>query len=95
MLHFQSPDVMRFLGRAGVHHNFKGELTSRLQRRQESVRIKHWADGTSVKMYDKAGSVLHVATTLAKTTGFKVLRALERSRRPSSPFFAPCKESRS
>jgi hypothetical protein len=80
MLHFHSPDVMRFLGRAGVHHNFKGELTSRLQRRQEGVRIKHWADGNSVKMYDKAASVLRVETTVAKTTGFKVFRPLEHSR---------------
>lgn len=80
MLHFQSPDVMRFLGRAGVHHNFKGELTSRLQRRQEGVRIKHWADGNSVKMYDKAGSILRVETTVAKTIGFKVFRPRERSR---------------
>jgi len=80
MLHFHSPDVMRFLGRAGVHHNFKGELTSRLQRRQEGVRVKHWANGNSVKMYDKAGSILRVETTVAKTTGFKVFRPLERSR---------------
>ena len=80
MLHFQSPDVMRFLGRGGVHHNFKGELTSRLRRRQEGVRIKHWADGNSVKMYDKAGSVLRVETTIAKTTNFKVFRPRERSR---------------
>jgi hypothetical protein len=80
MLHFQSPDVMRFLGRAGVHHNFKGELTSRLQHRREGVRIKHWADGNSVKMYDKAGSVLRVETTVAKTMGFKVFRPVERPR---------------
>jgi hypothetical protein len=54
--------------------------TSRLQRRREGVRIKHWADGNSVKMYDKAGSVLRVETTVAKTMGFKVFRPVERPR---------------
>ncbi|MGH9893383.1 MAG: hypothetical protein ACREA0_15620, partial [bacterium] len=51
MLHFQSPDVMRFLGRKGLHGNFQGELTSRLNRRTEGVRVKHWAEGNSIKMY--------------------------------------------
>lgn len=71
--HFKSPDVMRFLGRK-LHGNFKGELTSSFKKRLEGVRVKHWAHGNSVKMYDKAGCVLRVETTLARTTDFKVLR---------------------
>src|SRR2546428_12999414 len=31
-------------------------------------------------MYDKAGSVLRIETTIAKTTGFKVFRPLDASR---------------
>jgi hypothetical protein len=80
MLHFHSPDVMRFLGRKGLHGRFQGELTSRLNRRPEGVRVKHWAEGNSIKMYDKAQSVLRIETTIAKTTPFKVLRPLDSSR---------------
>lgn len=80
MLHFHSPDVMRFLGRKGLHGKFAGELTSRLKQRAEGVRVKHWVDGNSIKMYDKAGSVLRIETTIAKTTPFKVFRPLDGSR---------------
>lgn len=80
MLHFHSPDVMRFLGRKGLHGKFQGELTSRLKQRAEGVRVKHWVDGNSIKMYDKAGSVLRIETTIGKTTPFKVFRPLDSSR---------------
>lgn len=73
-LHFQSPDVMRFLGRK-VHGNFQGELTSSFKNRTEGVRVKHWIQGNSLKMYDKAGVVLRVETTLANTTPFRAFRA--------------------
>jgi len=73
MHHFQSPDVMRFLGRK-ASGNFLGELTSSFKDRAEGVRIKHWVRGNSIKMYDKAGSVLRVETTIARTSDFKVFR---------------------
>lgn len=73
MHHFQSPDVMRFLGRK-AHGNFTGEITTSFKDRAEGVRVKHWVRGNSVKMYDKAGSVLRVETTIAKTADFKVYR---------------------
>lgn len=75
MRHFQSPDVMRFLGRK-AHGGFTGELTTSFKDRAEGVRVKHWVRGNSIKMYDKAGSVLRVETTIARTTDFKVLRPL-------------------
>jgi len=71
--HFASPDVMRFLGRK-AHGNFTGELVTSFKDRAEGVRVKHWVNGNSIKMYDKAGSVLRVETTIAKTTDFKVYR---------------------
>jgi hypothetical protein len=71
--HFQSPDVMRFLGRK-VHGNFTGELTSSFKLRPEGTRIKHWVRGNSIKMYDKAGSVLRVETTIGQPHDFKVFR---------------------
>lgn len=77
MHHFQSPDVMRFLGKK-ASGNFTGELTTSFKDRPEGVRVKHWARGNSVKMYDKAGSVLRVETTIARTTDFKVFRSPHR-----------------
>jgi hypothetical protein len=71
--HFKSPDVMRFLSRK-AHGNFTGELVTSFKDRPEGVRVKHWVGGNSVKMYDKAGSVLRVETTVAQTRDFKVLR---------------------
>ena len=74
--HFQSPDVMRFLGRK-AHGNFTGELVTSFKDRPEGVRVKHWVRGNSIKMYDKAGSILRVETTIAKTGDFKVFRPLQ------------------
>ena len=76
MLHFASPDVMRFLSRK-AHGNFEGEIVTSFKDRAEGVRVKHWLAGNSIKMYDKAGSILRVETTVAKTSGFKVFRPLQ------------------
>ena len=80
---FQSPDVMRFLGRrvpqsgAQVHGNFEGEVTSSLKERAEGVRIRHTLNGNSLKMYDKAASVLRVETTIVRPAEFTVYRSPE------------------
>ena len=73
MQHFQSPDVMRFLAQK-AHGNFTGEIVTSFKDRAEGVRVKHWLRGNSLKMYDKAGSLLRVETTTANPTDFKVLR---------------------
>src|SRR5207247_2262085 len=57
--HFRSPDVMRFLARK-AHGNFTGVLATAFKDRAEGLRIKHFANGNSIKMYDKAGSVLRI-----------------------------------
>lgn len=77
--HFQSPDVMRFLGQK-LHANCKGEVITSFKERPEGVRVKHWVRGNSVKMDDKARRVLRVETTIARTTDFKVLRPLRDDR---------------
>jgi hypothetical protein len=74
-LHFHSPDVLRFLGRK-LHGNFTGDVITSFKHRPEGVRVKHWLNGNSIKMYDRPG-VLRVETTLAKTTDFKVFRPLQ------------------
>ncbi len=59
---FGSKQVMRFLGkRLG---NFKGECVSDYSCRVEGIRVKHSVDRNSVKVYDKAGRVLRVETTI-------------------------------
>lgn len=75
MNHFKSPDVMRFLGKK-ANGNFTGEIVTSFKDRPEGVRVKHWVAGNSIKMYDKAASVLRVETTIAKPTPFKVLRPI-------------------
>jgi hypothetical protein len=71
--HFRTPDVLRFLGRPCHPHT--AEVTTRVQRRVEGVRVKHWVAENSLKMYDKRGHVLRVETTLNQPRRFTVYRA--------------------
>lgn len=69
----QSEDIMRFLGKK-LTGNFQGELITSCKKRPEGVRVKHWVAGNSIKMYDKAASVLRIETTIGNVAPFKVLR---------------------
>ena len=80
---FASPEVMRFLGRKvdkGITPRFRGEVISDLARRPEGVRIKHRVNRNSVKMYDKAGSVLRVETTLNDMSDLQAPRSVNGKR---------------
>ena len=84
--HFGSTDVLRFLGRktqvnGQVHGNYEAEVLSSLKHRPEGMRLKHQANGNSIKLYDKQGSVLRVETTLNRPHQFRVFRASERNPR--------------
>jgi hypothetical protein len=70
---FHSEDVLRFLGHR-ASPGFTREVHSDLQRRPEGVRIKHWVHENSIKMYDKAGTVLRIETTINNPGRFKVRR---------------------
>jgi len=70
----QSPAVMRFLGRKGDRGALPAEVVSDVRKRYEGVRLKHWVNRNSVKMYNKAGNVLRVETTINNTRDFKVFR---------------------
>lgn len=74
--HFGSGDVMRFLG-GKVHGAFKGEIISEFKERPEGVRVKHWLEKNSLKLYDKQGCVLRQETTINDPDGFKVFRPKE------------------
>ncbi len=78
--HFASQDVLRFLGRR-TNVRFNGEVVSDLRVRPEGVRIKHWVEENSIKMYDKQGSVLRIETTINNPGRFKVRRQVTRQGR--------------
>jgi hypothetical protein len=73
---FGSGDVMRFLG-GKVHGAFRGEIISEFKDRPEGVRVKHWVDTNSIKLYDKKASVLRPETTINDPSGIKVFRPKE------------------
>jgi hypothetical protein len=86
MTTFSSPDVMRFLGKriplsGDVPKRFSGEVVSDLKHREEGVRIKHSVNGNSLKLYDKAftvvGSILRVEATIHNGDDFRVYRPKE------------------
>jgi hypothetical protein len=93
MTSFASTDVMRYLGKrtrldGEVPGNFSGDVMSNLKEREEGIRIKHWVNGNSVKLYDKAftaaGSVLRAETTINNERDFRVYRPKEGD--PDGPF---------
>jgi hypothetical protein len=71
---FGCHDVLRFLGRRTTPGRFVGEASANLQVRAEGVRVKHWAEENSIKMYDKQQSVLRIETTVNNVRRFKVRR---------------------
>ena len=80
MLVCKSSDVLRFLGRR-VHSTFNGEISSNLKR-YEGLRVKHWVEENSIKMYDKAGTVLRIETTINNPHRFKAYRQTTLHGRP-------------
>lgn len=88
MTTMNSRDVMRFLGhkvpaKGGVNGKFKGEVISNLKHRHEGMRLRHQVNRNSIKMYDKAGSVLRVETTIHHAEDIRVFRKAENQRRGS------------
>lgn len=71
-----SGDVMRFLG-GKASSRFAGEVVSDFKNRPEGVRVKHRVRTNSVKVYDKAGSILRVETTINDPSRIKVYRPKE------------------
>lgn len=79
MLTFNSKDIMRFLQKrinqnGEIPANFNSEVISNLKQRPEGVRVKHSINANSVKIYNKAGSVLRIETTINRPNEFKTYR---------------------
>jgi hypothetical protein len=75
---YSSTDVYRFLGRkltpdGKIWTRFEGEIKSSMTRRTEGVRIKHWVDRNSIKMYD-CDNVLRIETTINDPSDFHAVR---------------------
>jgi hypothetical protein len=66
-------DVLRFLGRK-LHPSLKGEVQTHVSRRVEGVRVVHRMKANKLKMYDKAGLVLRIETTINDPGEFQVRR---------------------
>ena len=73
---FGSEDVLRFLGRR-PQAGFTGEVRT-LFGRVEGVRVKHWVEENSIKMYDKHGCILRVEPTLNNPRRYNVRRTVTR-----------------
>jgi hypothetical protein len=70
---FDCDSVLRYLGRSPAQ--FKGEVHSNHKaRRMDAVRLKHWVNANSLKMYNR-DSVLRVEGTINEPRDFRVLRA--------------------
>src|SRR5262245_19535445 len=78
--HFHARDVLTFLGRR-TNTRFSGKVSGTLVERLEGVRVKHWVEQNSIKMYDKGGCILRVETTLNNPRPFKVRRRVLRNGR--------------
>jgi hypothetical protein len=76
MTHFHTRDVMRFFARTPAGRAPR-EVVSHKVERTEGVRLKHWLEENSVKMYDKAGSVLRIETTINNPRRFRALREVQ------------------
>lgn len=73
LLTAESPSVMRFLGRS-AKGRLPNEVRTDHRTRYEGLRLKHWVNGNSIKMYNKAGNVLRTETTINQPREFKVYR---------------------
>lgn len=83
---FSCRDVLRFFAQRACD-GYKREVTSRMQKRVEGVRVKHWVDENSIKMYDKQGSVLRIETTINNARRFKVRRPTKANGKPVMGLF--------
>jgi hypothetical protein len=75
-----SPSIMKYFGKRNVSLSgrFKSrppqEVMTDCRKFYEGIRIKHWVNRNSVKMYNKSGSILRIETTINYPRDFKVFR---------------------
>lgn len=70
-------NTLRYFGKRGEarsRNKAPYQIQSDCRRRFEGVRIKHWVNGDSIKMYNKEGSILRVETTINHPRHYKAFR---------------------
>lgn len=85
-------DVATFLGRK-LSSNFEDELGNDFHTRIQGTRIKHFMGPAAIKMYDKAGMVLRIETTVNDVSFFKHYRKVVHRDGTESQKFAPFKKT--
>jgi len=81
MIQFNCAEVMRFLGKR-LDANFTGQVVSDLRQRHEGIRLKHWVNLNSIKLYNSL-NVLRGETTINHAEDLRVFRSPET--RPAAP----------
>jgi len=75
MLNLGCEQVMRFLGKR-LNRRFGGEVVTDLRRGPEGVRLKHWVNQNSIKLYNCL-NVLRPETTIHEAKDLRVYRTPE------------------
>jgi hypothetical protein len=76
VLSVKADDIATFLNRP-IHPLMRQEIANRLDLQVQGRRIRHRMGETSIKMYDKFGSILRVETTTNDVTFFRHHRRVE------------------
>jgi hypothetical protein len=92
-IHSVKPEnIATFLGRK-LHFNYQGEMGNNFNTRIQGTRIKHHMGASSIKMYDKFGSILRIETTTNDVSEFKHYREVQSRSGDSVHKNAPMKKN--
>jgi len=85
-------NIATFLGRK-LHVNYQGDMGNNFNTRIQGTRIKHHMGASSIKMYDKFGSILRTETTSNDVSEFKHYREVQSRNGDSVHKNAPMKKN--
>ena len=92
-MHTVTPEnIANFLGKR-FSLQFEGEAGSRYNKRILGTRIKHQLGDTSVKVYDKFGSILRIEVTSNDVSEMRVFRPVQKRDGATVSKMAPVKKS--
>ena len=92
VLSVKAEQIANFLGRQ-ITPQLAQELGSQFSTRIEGTCIKHRFANSSIKMYDKFGSILRIETTTNDVSFFKHHRKVEHRDGPATRTLAPVKKT--
>jgi hypothetical protein len=91
-LNFDSRQVLRFMGRAGLVRGTTPAVHTKHEELFEGTRLKHWVGNNSLKLYDYL-NVLRPETTINDPVGFYVYRTAENDPEGAAPRWLPLRRS--